>query len=178
MLADEFKSSQHNGEVERREQIAAPANIVMETVIPLLEERLVVDLTRRKSGDIVVRKEIETHLLQVQVPVRREKLIVEQVSPEYRLIAEIDLGEAPITEGLITKGIVPDDKSIAVSLVASDRSTIDNHHTYSTQGTIDLLTELKNLPDCDWEHLKIEVIFQNFDCQDRYQSMLDRHSQT
>lgn len=177
MLADEFKSSQHNGEVERREQITAPANILTETVIPLLEERLVVDLTRRKSGDIVVRKEIETHLLQVQVPVRREKLIVEQVSPEYKLIAEIDLGEQ-VTDGLIAKAIAPDDKSIAVSLVASDRSTIDNHRTYSPQGTIDLLTELKNLPDCDWEHLKIEVIFQNFDCQDRHQAMLDRHSQT
>ncbi|WP_295616848.1 DUF2382 domain-containing protein [Chamaesiphon sp. GL140_3_metabinner_50] len=178
MLADEFKSSQQNGEVARREQIAAPANIVMETVIPLLEERLVVDLTRRKSGDIVVRKEIETHLLQVQVPIRREKLIVEQVSPEYKLIAEINLDEERVTDELIAKTIAPNDKSIAVSLVASDRSTIDNRHTYSPQGAIDLLNELKNLPDRDSEYLKIEIICQNPDRRDNYQAMLALHSQT
>ncbi len=177
MLADEFKSSQHNGEVARREQIAAPANIVMETVIPLLEERLVVDLMRRKSGDIVVRKEIETHLLQVQVPVRREKLIVEQVSPEYKLIAEIELGEQ-VTDELIAKTIASNDKSIAVSLVANNRSTIDNQHTYSPQGAIDLLNELKNLPDRDSEHLKIEIILKDSDRRDNYLAMLDRHSHT
>jgi uncharacterized protein (TIGR02271 family) len=175
MLADEFKSSQHNGEVERREQIAAPASILMETVIPLLEERLVVDLTRRKSGDIVVRKEIETHLLQVQVPVRREKLIVEQVSPEYKLIAEIDLGEQ-VTDGLIAKAIAPNDKSISVSLVASDRSTIDNQRTYSPQDAIDLLNDLKNMPDGECEQIKLEIVLTNPDLQANYQAMLDRYS--
>jgi Domain of unknown function (DUF2382) len=176
MLADEFKSSQHNGGVERREQIAAPANIVVETVIPLLEERLIVDLTRRKSGDIVVRKEIETHLLQVQVPVRREKLIVEQVSPEYKLIAEIDLGEQ-VTDGLIAKEIASNDKFITVSLVNSDRSTIDNHRTYSPQSAIDLLTELKNLPDGEYEYIKLEIVLKNPDLQANYQAMLDRDRQ-
>ncbi len=176
MLADEFKSSQNNGEVERRERIAAAATVLTETVIPLLEERLVVDLTRRKSGDIVVRKEIETHLLQVQVPVRREKLIVEQVSPEYKLIAEIDLGQQ-MTDGLIAEAIAPNDKSIAVSLVDRSRSTIDNSRTYSPQSTIDLLNELKNLPVRDWEQLKIEIICQDADRINNYQAMLDRYSQ-
>jgi Domain of unknown function (DUF2382) len=176
MLADEFKSSQQNGEVERREQIAAPANILIETVIPLLEERLVVDLTRRKSGDIVVRKEIETHLLQVQVPVRREKLIVEQVSPEYKLIAEIDLGAEQVTEGLIAKAIAPNDKSISVGLVGRDRSTIDNHRTYSPQAAIDLLNELKNMPDGECEQIKLEIVLKNPNLQANYQAMLDRYS--
>jgi stress response protein YsnF len=62
----------------------APKTLI-EEVIPLLEERLMVNLTRRKTGEVVVRKEIETHILQMQVPIRREKLIVEQVSPEYKL---------------------------------------------------------------------------------------------
>ena len=56
---------------------------VSEEKISLLEERLIVDFVRRKVGEIVIRKEVETCLLQVEVPVRREKLIVEQVSPDY-----------------------------------------------------------------------------------------------
>ncbi len=60
-------------------------------VIPLLEERLVVNWRKRKIGEVVVRKEIETHIVEVQV--RREKLIVEQVSPEYQQLAVVNLGQ-------------------------------------------------------------------------------------
>ncbi|BCL34100.1 YsnF/AvaK domain-containing protein [Nostoc sp. MS1] len=60
----------------------------------LLEERLVVDTIRQKVGEVIVRKVIETEM--VQVPVRREKLIVEQVGSEYRQLAEIDLGRGEI----------------------------------------------------------------------------------
>ncbi|MEJ1937452.1 DUF2382 domain-containing protein, partial [Nostoc sp. NIES-2111] len=55
---------------------------------------LVVDNIRQKIGEVVVRKVIETEM--VQVPVRREKLIVEQVSPEHRQLAEIDLSQGEI----------------------------------------------------------------------------------
>jgi hypothetical protein len=73
-----------------------------ERTIPLLEERLVVDRQRRKVGEVIVRKEIEVQM--VQVPVRREKLIVEQVlepsdsqsmgtrEPQYKSLVELDLG--------------------------------------------------------------------------------------
>lgn len=62
-----------------------------EDVIKLLEERLVVDRTKRKIGEIIVRKEIETRM--VTIPVRRERLIVEQLTPEHKELANIDLGE-------------------------------------------------------------------------------------
>ena len=74
------------------ETSSLPASIVSTAIIPLLEERLVVDRRRRKVGEVVVRKEIETYM--VEVPVRREKLIVEQVSPEYKQLAVVDLGKA------------------------------------------------------------------------------------
>jgi Domain of unknown function (DUF2382) len=67
------------------------------TVIRLLEERLAVDYQRKKVGEVTVRKEIETHY--IQVPVRREKLIVEQVSPERKPLFEVDLTQGEI-EGL------------------------------------------------------------------------------
>ncbi|WP_335134832.1 YsnF/AvaK domain-containing protein [Nostoc sp.] len=65
-----------------------------EQIIRLLEERLVVESSKRKIGEVIVRKIIETRM--VQVPVRREKLIVEQISPEHKQLAEIDLGQEEI----------------------------------------------------------------------------------
>ncbi|MEH2259432.1 YsnF/AvaK domain-containing protein [Nostoc sp.] len=65
-----------------------------EQIIRLLEERLVVESSKRKVGEVIVRKVIETRM--VQVPVRREKLIVEQIGPEHKQLAEIDLGQGEI----------------------------------------------------------------------------------
>jgi hypothetical protein len=72
------------------------SSIVAEETIQLLEGRLVVNLHKRKVGEVIVRKEIETRI--VEVPVRREKLIVEQVSPEAKQLAVIDLGQTQETE--------------------------------------------------------------------------------
>jgi stress response protein YsnF len=65
------------------------------TKIQLLDERVVVN-QRRKTSEVVVRKEIETHV--VEVPIRREKLVVEQVSPEYKQLAVIELGQPQVKE--------------------------------------------------------------------------------
>ncbi|MEH1939370.1 MAG: DUF2382 domain-containing protein [Nostoc sp.] len=69
--------------------------VTEEQIIRLLEERLVVESRKRKIGEVIVRKEIETRM--IQVPVRREKLIVEQISPEHKQLAEIDLGQEEIS---------------------------------------------------------------------------------
>ncbi len=74
---------------------------VEEEIIRLLGERLVVDRSKRKIGEVIVRKEIETRM--IQVPVRHEKLIVEQVSPERKQLAEIDLGLAEISDINLTE---------------------------------------------------------------------------
>ena len=183
MLADESKSSQHNGEVERRKAVSTPTNILTETVISLLEERLVVDLTRRKVGDIVVRKEIETQHLQIQVPIRREKLIVEQVSPEYKLIAQIDLGAEQVDTAAITQSIerefgstATDNQPIVVKLVDRDRQTLQGRN-YSPKAASELLAELASLPDRDCENIQIEIVLKNSAAQANYQAVLDRYSQ-
>lgn len=64
---------------------------LFEETISLLEERLVIDSHKRKVGEVIVRKEIETRI--VEVPVRREKLIVEQISPTFKQLAVVDLGQ-------------------------------------------------------------------------------------
>jgi stress response protein YsnF len=79
----------------------SPRQVAGEAVIPLLAERVVVDRQRRKSGEVVVRKVIETEIIEVQV--RREKLIVEQVSPSYKELAVIDLGQTSIEKRVLPK---------------------------------------------------------------------------
>jgi Domain of unknown function (DUF2382) len=183
MLADEFKSSQRNGGVEHSQAVANPAKVLTEQVISLLEERLVVDITRRKVGDIVVRKEIETQLVQVQVPIRREKLIVEQVSPEYKRIAEIDLGSQHVDPEVFTSSIEREfsstgngDKSITVALVGTDRAALQGR-TYSPQAARDMLDELARMPDPDVDNIQIEIVLKNADRQANYQAVLDRYTQ-
>lgn len=63
--------------------------VLGEKVIRLLAERLVVDRRQRKIGEVIVRKVVETRT--IQVPVRYEKLVIEQVNPEHKQLAEIDL---------------------------------------------------------------------------------------
>jgi stress response protein YsnF len=74
---------------------ALSPDVLQEETIRLLAERLKVDYERRKVGEVIVRKEVQTEL--IQVPVRREKLIVEQVSPDNRQLAEIDLGQGDLS---------------------------------------------------------------------------------
>ncbi len=60
-----------------------------EESIKLLEERLVVNRQRRKVGEVILRKEIVTEM--VQIPVRREVLVVEQAGTVNRRLASFYL---------------------------------------------------------------------------------------
>ena len=60
----------------------------------LKEEKLIINRTKRKVCEVIIRKVIETDV--VEVPIRREKLIVEQVGDETKQLAEIKLSEDKI----------------------------------------------------------------------------------
>ncbi len=83
---------------EAATQFETSTKILDEEIIPLLAERVIVDRHKHKSGEVVIRKVIETEIIEVLV--RREKLIVEQVSPEYKELAVIDLGRTSVEETL------------------------------------------------------------------------------
>lgn len=69
-----------------------PAKVVEETTIPLKAEKIVIERERKKVGEVVVRKEVETEY--IQVPIKREKLIIEQIGEEEsKRLAEIPLSE-------------------------------------------------------------------------------------
>ncbi|MGG6268386.1 DUF2382 domain-containing protein [Leptolyngbya sp. AN03gr2] len=127
-----------------------------EEAIQLLEERLVVRSHKRKVGEIVVRKEIETHM--VEVPVRREKLIVEQVEPGYERIAELTIGES-YPNGTTTNG---------------HKANIVSGEFHSPRVARDLLDAIARTPDHDCAEIRIEITLKDSKHQETYQSWFDR----
>ena len=161
------------------------SKVVSEEKISLLEERLIVDFTRRKICEVVVRKEIETCLLQVEVPVRREKLIVEQVSPDYKRLAEIDMGQEPILDGEVVN--LDHDRATLQRLISveHDAQHLSIGRPQSSQRhiqrTFDSIESAKNLLDAiatqfdnTSETIHIEIVLKNSEHQKVYQSLFER----
>jgi Domain of unknown function (DUF2382) len=143
-------------------QTVDAAKVLTSEVFYLLEERLMVDLTRRKTGEIVVRKEVDTEILHVEVPVRREKLIVEQVG--NGMPASIDRDDAILARqnqnNRSTNGNID-----------RDLHTLGGTFT-SLQAAIDLLTEFSLVAGNDVGVVKVEIALTNNGNRERYQKLL------
>ena len=126
-----------------------------EEIIYLLEEKLVVNRDKRKLGEIVVRKKVETRF--VEVPVRREILIVEKVGKEIEQVAEIDLGEGEVS-GIEINSIHSSDGPYNVS-----------SEFISPQAATEILNTLASEPRYGSMKVKIELAVENPEQQDIYQ---------
>jgi Domain of unknown function (DUF2382) len=113
-LENQPVSSRAQGVIESS-TISEPTSkrVVQEQSIQLLEERLNVDYIKRKVGEVIIRKQVETHI--IEVPVRREKLIVEQINPEHKKILEIDLANETDID---LKDYIPDGYQVSPSNTA------------------------------------------------------------
>lgn len=138
-------------------------DIVDREVIRLLEERLVINRSKRKVGEVIVRKEIETRM--VQVPIQWEKLIVEQVGDDPKVLAEIDLGEGNIT-------------GIDLTETKSDRQepTVKAEFT-SVQKASKILNAIASQPRHGCVKVRLEIVLEDKQLQDTYQKwMTESHS--
>jgi Domain of unknown function (DUF2382) len=179
-MSNNFDGSERDPSFVPSKQSIPVSNALSEEVIPLLEERLMVNLIRRKVGEVVVRKEIETHILQMQVPIRREKLIVEQVLPEYKRLAEVDLGQVVSADRAVAAS--PDDLGIAqIEQHLQSLSLRQDSHpkvygqTNSPQVASDLLDMIAHMPSHNCEAIKIEIVLKDSMNQDTYQALFDRN---
>ncbi|OKH46512.1 hypothetical protein NIES2101_25065 [Calothrix sp. HK-06] len=142
-----------------------------EDVIKLLEERLVVDRTKRKIGEIIVRKEIETRM--VTIPVRRERLIVEQLSPEHKQLANIDLGEEQLTHEEST----PVSSTPAMPLTNSFEGSLTITGEFSSPKVASLLLNaiaLERNHGC--QRIQVTIAVDNEQLQQKYQEWFARTS--
>jgi uncharacterized protein (TIGR02271 family) len=128
--------------------------------IRLLEEQLTVNRERRKLGEVIVRKEIETRI--VEVPIRREKLIVEQVGVEPKQLASIDLGASR------------DSVEIREVANASVPSVISGEFT-SVRAASQFLQAIadQSHPGCD--RVQIHLTLSDSNLQPVYQQWLERY---
>lgn len=128
--------------------------------IRLLEEKLVVNRTKRKVGEVVVRKTVETEM--VRVPVRREKLIVEQVEPQTRQLAEIDMGTGAVKE---SAGINVPEPSCA--------HTVSGEFS-SPEAARDFLEAIARHQPHGCQNVRVEMVVENAELRERYREMLAR----
>ncbi len=144
---------------------------VIASNIPLREERLVVNRGKRKVGEVVVRKEIETRM--IQVPIRREKLIVEQVSPEYKKLTEIILGEPEEYR-------IPSDEAPGITPTASVQQKPETNRVsgefHSPEIAARILEEIAKRQPNGCAKVRIELVVEEERFRNTYQSWFDRYS--
>lgn len=128
--------------------------------IQLLGERLVVDRHKRKVGEITVRKEIETRL--VSVPIRREILIVEQVEPDFKQLAVVDLGQ------------IHDDATANDPRLESSSTIAANFS--SPAAAIEFLKSIAARSSSASPALQLKIVLEDADTQAVYRQWLDRRS--
>jgi hypothetical protein len=135
-----------------------------EKIFPLLEERLLVDRNRYKVAEVVIRKKVETRM--VEVPVRWEKLIVEELGNDRKQLAEINLGQGEVT-GIDLREVVA---------AAAETGYSVSGEFVSLKAASDFLEAiaLKHQHGCT--KVKIEIMVEDTQKQANYQKMLDRAS--
>ena len=189
MTFEELKDSEKESDINYQMKIESVSNILHQESFSLLEERLRVELTQRKIGEIVIRKEIETQIVRIEVPVRREKLIIEQVSPAYKLLAEIDIGQInnadsanSIPDKLISANndIQPtavefEDPMIKLAQLFTPPTVYGS--TDSLKAASELLNEIANLPTEDCGTVRIEIVLKDAQHLNVYQALVDRYCQ-
>jgi Domain of unknown function (DUF2382) len=189
MISKELNHSEHNSEVAYQTEVDPTSNILTQASFSLLEERLRVELTQRKLGEIVIRKEVATQLVSIQVPMRREKLMIEQVTPAYKLLAEIDVGQpidalSAIVDS-VSGQVMPANQDPVSSPVGCDPQpeNLDRRITPPTvYGSTDslrvaseLLQALASLPSHDCGAIRIEIALKDVRHQANYQALVDRY---
>lgn len=150
--------------IEDRETDEDPEDldIVDREVIRLLEERLVINRSKRKVGEVIVRKEIETRM--VQVPIQREKLIIEQVGDDPKVLAEIDLGEGNIT-GIDLNEIKVDPAEPTVSAEFT-----------SVQKASKMLNSIASQPRHGCVKIRLELVLEDKELEETYKKWMENYS--
>ncbi len=137
------------------------SGVLEEENIRLLAERLIVSRSKRKVGEVIIRKEIETRM--VQVPVKYEKLIVEQVSPEHKQLAEIELGQREI-EGVELTG----------TSLGEGFTVAGDFNSPKIASLVLNAIALERTHGC--KKIRVEILVENVERQKMYQEWFERSS--
>ncbi|OKH29342.1 hypothetical protein NIES1031_00590 [Chroogloeocystis siderophila 5.2 s.c.1] len=167
-------SETREGAVVVAESTSSSPEGLADEIIRLLGERVIVDRNKRKVGEVIVRKEIETRM--VEIPVRREKLIVEQVSPERKQLAEIELGQQELTGIELREGEVNQlTQSFGTKIGSVNGLTVSGE--FDSPKIASLLLNaiaLERRQGC--KKVRIEIVVEDAERQKTYQEWFERAS--
>lgn len=112
--------------------------------ISLLEEKLQVARRKQKVGEVVISKQVETRM--VQIPIRREKLIVEKTGSNPERLAEVVINEETVN------GLKYDE------LNQNNNLDINQSKFVSLPVAIELLSALAQLPASAQTSVRLEIV--------------------
>lgn len=144
---------------ETEQELLASSKVKESQQISLLEEKLKVIRHKRKVGEVVVRKKIETYT--IEVPMRREKLIVERVGQNPEQIAEVVIGESKLN-------------SSEAVLVEDDNLHITRSQFLTVKTARQLLQAITGLSSAKNAKIRLEIISSSSQEQMEYRNLCDR----
>ncbi|MGB5636790.1 MAG: DUF2382 domain-containing protein [Waterburya sp.] len=128
--------------------------------IPLLEEKLQIARRKRKVGEVIVRKQVETRI--IKVPIKREKLIVERIGSNPELLTEVIIGEEKVN------GFKYEEFNDTASL------HITNSEFLKLQTAQDLLEAIAQLSSVVNARVRLQIVTNCFEHQIEHQNICDR----
>ncbi|BAY83803.1 hypothetical protein NIES267_32970 [Calothrix parasitica NIES-267] len=140
---------------------------IEEDIIRLLGERLVVERSKRKIGEVIIRKEIETRM--IQIPVKREKLIIEEPGIEPKQLAEIDLGEEEISQDEFQQG-----QSIVSTDMSGGLTVTGEFDSPKTASLILNAIQLEQNHGC--KKVRVSIVVEDEEKQQKYEEWFQRTS--
>ncbi|MEM8720101.1 MAG: DUF2382 domain-containing protein [Cyanobacteria bacterium P01_G01_bin.39] len=128
--------------------------------IPLLEEKLQVAHHKQKVGEVIVRKQVETKI--VEVPLRREKLIVERIGKNPEQLTEVVIGSGEVNGFQYNE------------LNDHDRLHLTNSHFLDLPAAHKLLEAITQFSAAANTKIRLEIVTDSAEHQLEYQNICDR----
>jgi Domain of unknown function (DUF2382) len=122
----------------------AEINSTESSQISLLEEKLQVARLKQKVGEVVIRKQVETRM--VNIPLRREKLIIEKVGKNPEQLTEVIVAEETVN------GFKYDE------LDNSNGFSFNKTHFLSLSTAHELLTAISHLSSGNNSRIRLEIV--------------------
>ena len=127
--------------------------------ISLLEEKLQVTRQKKKIGEVVVSKKIETRI--INIPIKREKLVIERVGQNPELLTEIVTSEEKIC------GFGYEE------LENTENLHLTRSRFLELQKVREILAAIENLGTTDRVKIRIEIANSDSQTQEKYQTICD-----
>jgi Domain of unknown function (DUF2382) len=131
--------------------------------IPLLEEKIKINRRKQKIGEVIVRKQIETKI--VQIPISREKLIIERIGKQPEKLAEVIIKEEKVN------GFEFD------QLDTNKNIHITKSHFLTVTTAQQLLEALAHLSTIDNARIRLEIVANCSEEQIKHQNICERYNQ-